>query len=151
MRFLFVCTGNSCRSVMAEYLLNKLAADRGLPWEARSAGIAAERYFKVPPGVFNALLERDSKDIEHTPRLVTREAMKWADIVLGMEALHVEALHDLFSEHIGKTKLFLEHAGLGARGVDDPIGKPDEVYKRIRDVIEAGIEAMIKREAHAKP
>jgi protein-tyrosine-phosphatase len=136
---------------MAHYLLNKMAADRGLPWEARSAGVAAERYFKVPPGVINALLERGITEIEHTPRLVTRESMKWADLVLGMAGHHVEALHDLFSEHIGKTHLFLEFAGTGTRDVDDPIGQPDEVYQRARDIIEAGIEAMIERNAHAKP
>ena len=41
MRVLFVCTGNTCRSPMAEGIMRKLVADRGLRIEVRSAGVAA--------------------------------------------------------------------------------------------------------------
>ncbi|MBI5243451.1 MAG: hypothetical protein HY922_07150 [Elusimicrobia bacterium] len=152
MKILFVCTGNSCRSVMAQYLLNKMAADRSLSdWEALSSGIAAERYFGVPAEALKALGERGVQDVQHTPRLVTRELMRWADVVLGMAAVHIDVLHDQFSEHIPKTHLFLDYAGLGERDVDDPIGQSEKVYLRARDLIEAGLEGIVKRGAHAKP
>ena len=152
MKILFVCTGNSCRSVMAEYLFNKIAAERGLSgWEARSAGIAAERYFGVPPEALKALDERGISEVRHVPQLATRELMAWADLVLCMAAVHFEVLHDQFPEHIEKTHLFLKYAGLGERDVDDPIGQPDEVYRRTRDIVGSGLEAVLKRDAYAKP
>ena len=40
-RILFICTGNTCRSPMAEGLLRKLAAERGLKLEVKSAGVSA--------------------------------------------------------------------------------------------------------------
>ena len=41
--------------------------------------------------------------------------------------------------------------GLGDREIDDPIGQPEEVYRTTRDLIETGLEALLKRDAYAKP
>ena len=40
-KLLFVCTGNTCRSPMAEVIFNSLAEQKGLDWRAESAGVAA--------------------------------------------------------------------------------------------------------------
>ncbi len=145
MRVLFVCTGNTCRSLMAERLLGKMAADRGLSgWEARSAGVAAERYFPVPAGVKKALAERGAVTDGHVPQLVGRELMGWADVVVPMTRVHRETLLDQYPEFTSKTRLFTELAGRGEADVADPIGQPDAVYKSCRDEIETGLDAFLR-------
>lgn len=147
MKILFVCTGNSCRSVMAEFLLARAAADRGLKdWEARSCGVAAERYFPIPGGVHKALGERGIT-VEHTPQLVTRDLLRWADAVLCMTRGHKEVLLDEYPEFTSKLHSFGEYAGWGARDIDDPIGQPDPVYKACSDILEKGIRSIL--ETHA--
>lgn len=147
MKLLFVCTGNSCRSVMAQFLLRKLAAERGLGWEARSCGVAAERYFPVPDGVRQSLADRGIEKIEHVPQLVSRELLAWADLVVPMARPHRDALLDEYPEHTGKIQLFSEFAGRGEEDVADPIGQPVSVYRRCRDIIEQGLAAALERHA----
>ena len=148
MKILFVCTGNTCRSVMAERLLRKMAADRGLAgWEARSAGIAAERYFAVPSGVVKALAERGATPEGHVPQLAGREVLAWADLVVAMTQGHREALLEQYPEFTSRTRLFSELAGRGEADVADPIGQPDEVYRRCRDEIETGLDAYLRNHA----
>ncbi|MFH2205100.1 MAG: low molecular weight protein arginine phosphatase [Elusimicrobiota bacterium] len=148
MKVVFVCTGNSCRSVMAEYLLNKMAADRGLQdWTARSCGTAAEPYFPTPEGVRTALKDRGIDKVEHTPELAGRELLGWADVVLTMARHHREHLLDQFPEFTDKTHMFLEHT-LGEEGdVDDPISQPTAVYRQCRDKIEQALIQFMEKHA----
>jgi len=152
MRILFVCTGNSCRSVMAESLFNHLAEERGLAgWEARSCGLAAERSFPIPAGVRRAMSLRGIKKVEHVPQLVTRELMGWADPVVPMTQGHRELLLDQFPEFTSKTRLFSELAGWSPRDIDDPIGQPDAVYLACADILEAGIRSTLERHGTQNP
>ena len=137
---------------MAHFLLNRMASDRGLPdWEARSAGIAAERHFGVPEGVRNALLSKGIEKIEHIPQLATRDILRWADLVLPMARMHRDYLLDQYPEFTSKTRLFLRHAGQGEGDVPDPIGKPDAVYVECRDLIEGGLLKILEGGDSAKP
>ena len=151
MKILFVCTGNSCRSVMAEFLLNKMAADLGLKdWEARSCGVAAERYFPIPGGVHKALAARGITEVSHTPQLVTREALRWADAVLCMTRGHKEILLDEYPEFTDKIRAFGEFVGWGPRDIEDPIGQPEPVYRACSDILEKGIRSVIETHAAEK-
>ena len=152
MKVLFVCTGNSCRSVMAHFLLNRMTAARGLSgWEARSAGTAAARHFGVPDGVRNALKPKGIETIEHIPQLATREVLRWADLVLPMARMHRDYLLDQYPEFTSKTRLFLQHTGFGEKDVPDPIGKPDAVYIQCRDMIEGGLLKILEGGAGEHP
>jgi len=143
-KVLFVCTGNICRSAMAEHLLRHLAKTRGLDIETRSCGVAAESYYEVPAVVRRLLAEKGVPAFEHTARLATREHLRWADTILVMTERHFDSLVDRFPEFTGKVRLFREAAGFGAVDVEDPMGEPDEVFTRCLGEIEESLEALLK-------
>jgi protein-tyrosine phosphatase len=147
MNIVFVCTGNSCRSVIAEYLLNKMSKDKALKWEARSCGTAAERYFPTPEGVKVALRERGIENFKHTPQLAGRELLGWADVVLAMTRGHRDHLIDDYPEFTDKTHLFTEYCADEVTDVPDPIGKPTAVYQKCRDDIEDALKSLLEKHA----
>lgn len=141
MRLLFVCTGNVCRSLLAERLAAAAAERRGLSVETRSAGVAAERWFAVPPEIWRALEESGASRRPHVPQLVSRALLEWADEVLVMTARHRAALRDAFPEHARKVFLLRERAGLSG-DVADPIGKPWAEYDACRRSIAEAVERL---------
>ena len=75
---LFVCIGNSGRSVMAEHLFRRAAAGRH---QARSAGAQPDP--PVEPIVVAALRELGVDASRHVPRKLDDEAVEWADVVVA--------------------------------------------------------------------
>jgi len=131
---LFVCTGNTCRSVMAEFLCRKLAPDRGL--QSRSAGVAAQPAFAIPSGVRAALGAEGITDVEHRPQPVTQEILDWADLVLAMERSHRDLLLSRFPQSADKIRTLKD------QDVKDPIGQPDEAYAACCREIKTALEAI---------
>lgn len=145
-KILFVCTGNICRSAMAEHLLRHLSATRGLAVETASAGVAAESYYQVPDIARKLLAAEGVPPFEHKPRLATREVMRWADLILVMTQGHRDHIVDLYPEFTAKTRLMREHAGFGEKDVDDPMSRPDEVFVRCLAVLKESLEVLISRD-----
>ena len=143
-KILFVCTGNICRSAMAEHLLRHLAVERGLNLETASAGIAAEPYYQVPEAAKRLLAEEGVPPFEHKARLATREVLRWADLILVMTAQHHDHVIELYPEFSSRTRLFREAAGFGEVDVEDPMGRPDGVFARCLAVIRESLEALLR-------
>src|SRR5262245_7253385 len=78
VRVLFVCVGNTGRSVMAERLLRRAAGDR---YEAASAG--AHPGSRIGPGVLEALAELGIDASDHVPRTLDAVALDRADVVVA--------------------------------------------------------------------
>ena len=144
-RVLFVCTGNICRSAMAEQLLRHLSKARNLDLEIRSCGTAAESHYEIPLIVRGLLAEQDVPPFEHTPRLVTRELLGWADLALVMTAAQREHLTEHFPEFRGKVRLLREQAGFGQEDVADPMGRPAEDYARCIAVLQESLKTMAEK------
>ena len=142
-RALFVCAGNTCRSLMAQLLLDKLSKERGLGWVIESAGTAAQPWLQVPLAVRAALKLEGIEGFFHAARRLTLELVAAADLVLVMEQRHREEVLALGPEFAYKVRTLKD------TDVADPIGKSDSVYAAcLREIKESLIEAV---KSHERP
>ena len=143
-RIVFVCTGNICRSAMAEHLLRHWAARRGLELETSSCGTAAESWYEMPAAARRMLEAEGVTGVAHKARLATRATLKEGDLILAMTQAHFEHIVERFPEFASRTRLFREQAGFGEQDVDDPMGKPDAEFARCMSVLKETLEALLR-------
>jgi protein-tyrosine phosphatase len=130
---LFICTGNTCRSPMAEGALRVLLKERGMEnIEVMSAGTVA------PPGCSATHYAREAAktwnaDISnHHSRPMASELLEEADLILVMTSSHYRDIMAMCPEAEEKTFLirkFPEPGGYG-EGIEDPIGGSLDMYNR---------------------
>lgn len=111
MRILFVCTGNTCRSPMAEGLLRKLARERGLDVQVRSAGVAAMEGAPISRHAEAVLRDHGIADsFASTP--LYAELAEWADLILTLTQGHKRQVVHTYpgtAEKIYTLKEFVEN------------------------------------------
>jgi protein-tyrosine-phosphatase len=142
-KLIFVCTGNTCRSPMAEGLLRKLLGpDSG--WEISSAGVRAASGFPASPNAVEAMRELDIDISAHRSRLLTPELINGADLLVTMTRDHRDIIVELNRES-GSKVFLLKSFGVSQSAVDitDPVGEELDVYRRVRDEISAALPDLI--------
>ena len=134
----FVCTGNTCRSPMAEAVFNHLACGGEKALRATSAGLAA---FGEPISE-NALLALSESGISnteqnnykgHISRPIDGELMEKAELVVGISSSHAMRLMALFPQFASKITCMPEDIG-------DPYGGSLDVYRKCLGEIRRGVE-----------
>lgn len=109
---LFVCTGNTCRSPLAEGLMRKLAREAGLSVEVRSAGVYATDGGSISNHSAAILQEHGEKIDDFGSSTLTREFIEWADLVLTMTLGHKGIVLQRYPNAIDKTYALKEFVEL---------------------------------------
>lgn len=107
-RILFVCTGNTCRSPMAEGLFRDMAVKAGIDAEVRSAGVAAFDGDRISHHSATILRKR-GLPADGTSSTLTKKHIAWADLILTMSLSHKRALVQRHPEAIEKTYTLREY------------------------------------------
>jgi len=146
MKILFVCTGNTCRSALAEGIARREAIDRGLiDFEVSSAGTSAWNGAPASDGGLLVALEHGVDLSGHRARQLTREIVEEQDVILVMGPHHLERAEALGGE--GKSHLLTHYAAHGSsdRAVSDPFGGDLEVYRATYEELEREIRRVFDR------
>lgn len=135
---LFVCSGNICRSPMAEGLLRRrLAADkRDGEFRVRSAGTWAMEGAPANASAVRVMAECGVDISRHRTHELTAEVVESAALILTMTAVHAQAIRRKWPQHAGKVHRLSEMAGQ-QHDVEDPYGAPLDVYRACAEEIEA--------------
>ncbi|HEX5219580.1 MAG TPA: ribose 5-phosphate isomerase B [Verrucomicrobiae bacterium] len=144
--FLFVCTGNICRSPMAEGLFRHATRGR-TDYRAVSAGLGAAD--GLPPSTYSvqAMKELGVDISRQRSQMLTADLVRQADFILGMTHSHVDTITLLYPQAAEKTFLlreFDETLDPFEKDISDPIGGSYEVYLSCRDQIEQGIASLLR-------
>ncbi|OIK16100.1 hypothetical protein BIV60_06440 [Bacillus sp. MUM 116] len=141
-RILFVCTGNTCRSPMAEAILKNKNLE-GI--EVRSAGVFAVNGNGASAHA-KQVLEENKIVHNHQSSLLNGGAIGWAELILTMTNSHKDAILNYYPEAAPKLFTLKEFAGeTVSHDVSDPFGGNVSIYRETFQELEILIDRLIEK------
>jgi protein-tyrosine phosphatase len=139
---------NICRSPMAEYLLRSLCAGRSpgnpVSIEIRSAGLMNTTGTDASDQALMVMRERGIDMSRHKARQVNDELVDWADLILCMEKVHLEAMQKEFPRAGAKMYLLTEYCGCSG-DIIDPTGRNYRFFSECADQMEDLLEKLLDK------
>ena len=135
---IFICTGNTCRSPMAEGLFRAHNGEEKTGLTAASAGLYTENGLPASANAVAAAGERGADISAHRSRQLTAEMAKDAKYLVCMTGAHYDRLCELFPE--ARDKVFT----LLPEDISDPFGGDLATYRRSAAEIDKGVQAIIE-------
>ncbi len=138
LKIIFICTGNTCRSPMAEGLLRERMPES---WSDRieisSAGVFASGGLPAAGEGVEALQEKEIDISAHSSTLLTDDIIEDSDLIVTMTGGHASFVLSMVPEASGKVLVIgTLDRDRDDPDIDDPIGQGIEVYRQTRDELE---------------
>ena len=142
-QILFICTGNTCRSPLAEYLAKKIIIEDGLKLSAASAGFM-EDGMPISKNSEKVLALNGIDASSHVSTLLNDNVLRRSWLVLTMTKKHKEKILQLYPTSASKVFTLSEYAGSN-NDIADPIGKGIEYYKKTFEEINEKIKIIFEK------
>jgi len=130
---MFVCTGNTCRSPMAEGAMRKLISDREIEGiSVISSGTSAVIGYPATDFACEAVKIWSANISKHIAQQLSEELIERADLILALTPSHCHKINDTSDLAKDKTYILKKYPDKGCHGegVDDPIGLPLDQYNK---------------------
>lgn len=141
MNICFICTGNTCRSPLAEGILKSKQLE-GV--SVRSAGLFATDGALISSHS-RYLLEEHGMPVTPTSRRFTDQDLEWADLILTMTVSHRDMLRIAAPSDSSKILTLKEYAGAQQYDVQDPFGGDLGVYQQTFEELSNQIDVLARK------
>ena len=147
VKFLFVCTGNTCRSPMAEGMFRKYLAEKlgcevdyldRMGYKTASVGVIDTSGFPASTEAIEACATKEVDIKTHKSRTLSKQLVEESDFIFAMSRMHRERIAAVSPGVVNRCVLLAEN-----EDIPDPIGQPQQVYNNCAEQIEKAVKKRI--------